>query len=322
MPSVVAHSPHADVWMADNASSDDSVEFVKNQYPSIKITENDQNYGFAEGYNQALKRIDADIYVLLNSDVEVPEDWMTPILKELAQDEQIVASMPKIQAWERKGEFEHAGASGGFIDRWGFPFCRGRMFSEVEQDEGQYNDTREVFWATGACLFIRANAFHEAGGFDGDFFAHMEEIDLCWRLKNRGHKITVCPESTVYHLGGGTLSYMSPRKTYLNFRNNLFMIYKNKQGNLLVFVWFRMLLDGIAAMKFLLGGQFAHFSAVIKAHFHFYGKLGTLSRKRKAIQPLVKSPNRTGIYQGSIVKAFFLGGSKKFSDLDQQKFEA
>lgn len=323
LPSVWEHSHDvAKVVVADNASSDDSVQFVKDNYPGIELVEMPENYGFAKGYNEALKQVEADLFVLLNSDVEVTANWIQPIAEMMAKDPSIAGCMPKIQAYHNKGFFEYAGAAGGFIDKMGFTFCRGRMFDAFEEDKGQYDDVREVFWATGAALFMRADRYLESGGLDDEFFAHMEEIDLCWRLKNQGHKIMYNGQSMVYHVGGGTLSALNARKTYLNFRNNLYLITKNDYRGVLIFkLFYRMVLDGIAAMKFLLGGKGSHFWAVIKSHFSFYGSVGTYLKKRKALKPLAKNSNRSGIYKGQVVFDSFLRGKKKFSDLDQTRFE-
>lgn len=316
LPSVTAHSAGADIWVIDNASTDDSVTFLEANYPQIKTTVNANNGGFARGYNEGLKHIDADIYVLLNSDVEVTAGWLNPIVSLMESNPEIAACQPKVKAFHRKSHFEHAGAAGGLMDKHCYTFCRGRIFDLVEADSGQYDDSREIFWATGACMFIRSVDFHEQGGFDEDFFAHMEEIDLCWRLKNKGKKIWYCSDSTVYHVGGGTLTYSSPRKTYLNFRNNLYTITKNyRAGSLFLKIWWRLMLDGIAGVKFLFSFQFSHLGAVIKAHFSFYGKLGIMLKKRKVLGQKL-SINSAGTYSGSIVWQAFVKGHKRYSELD------
>ena len=228
LPSVFAcNSSYAEIIVADNASTDDSVSFLKSKYPQIKIIQNSSNGGFAKGYNDALKLVEAEYYVLLNSDVEVTPNWIDSVIQLMDTDKSIAACQPKIRAFDDKKSFEYAGAGGGFIDKYGYPFCRGRILDTLEEDKGQYNDVREVFWATGACLFVRSECYHKVNGFDEDFFAHMEEIDLCWRLKNLGYKIMYSPNSTVFHVGGGTLNKTSPKKTYLNFRNNLILLCKN-----------------------------------------------------------------------------------------------
>ena len=316
LPSVVVNSNDATIIVADNASTDDSVSFLKENYPAIEIILNTENYGFAGGYNEALQHVKSDYYVLLNSDVEVPENWLSPLVETLSSSEDIVACQPKILAYADKTKFEHAGAAGGFIDRYGFPFCRGRIFHEVETDSSQYDIPTEIFWATGACMAIKANAFHEQGGFDADFFAHMEEIDLCWRMKNEGHKVMYVPSSTVYHLGGGTLDYMSPFKTYLNFRNNLFMLIKNQHYHFVGVFLFRMCLDGVAGVKFLLEGKPIHTFQILKAHFHFYTKFPSMWSKRKLLYKKSPNPNLSGVYKKSIVLRFFLKKTvKNFTDI-------
>ena len=247
LPNLVNHSQVATVFVADNASTDDSVDYVKINFPTVKIIVNASNGGYAKGYNDVLKQIDAEYFVLINSDIEVTAGWLSPIISLMDSDKQIASCQPKILNYNSKTKFEYAGASGGFIDNLGYPFCRGRIFDDLEQDKGQYNDAVEVFWATGACLFVRSTHFWELGGLDEDFFAHQEEIDLCWRLKNKGYKIMVQPKSVVYHVGGGTLNAGSPFKTHLNFRNNLFMLFKNLPiSSLFTTIPMRLVLDGVA----------------------------------------------------------------------------
>lgn len=298
LPSVIEHSASFEIIVADNASTDDSVSFIRNTFPSIKILQNTDNQGFAGGYNTALQHISAEYYVLLNSDVEVTPNWIKPIIDLMDSDKSIAACQPKIRSFTEKTHFEYAGAAGGYIDWLGYPFCRGRVFDTYEEDLGQYNDTKEVFWATGACMFVRASVFNEMGGFDANFFAHMEEIDLCWRIKNAGNKIFYCSNSTVFHVGGGTLHKSNPRKTFLNYRNGLAMLYKNLPSNKLFFtILLRLILDGISGIKLLLGGSFSDFFAIIKAHFAFYAMIPQLERK---------SPKEVGlIYQKSIVWEYF-----------------
>ena len=244
LPSVVSNSGEHRVMVIDNHSSDDSVSFLQSTYPQIELIYNNQNEGFAKGYNDGLEQIKGrfEYYVLLNSDVEVTPNWISPILELMEKDNSVSACQPKVLAYKNKLFFEHAGASGGYLDKNGYPFCRGRVFDDIEEDKGQYDTIEEIFWATGACMFVRSTSFHELGGFDEDYFAHMEEIDLCWRMKLHGQKIMVNPNSVVYHLGGGTLNYMSPRKVFLNFRNSLFTLYKNYRGNYLFFkiIWRNM----------------------------------------------------------------------------------
>lgn len=317
---VVDYSGCARVIVADNASSDESISFLKNNFPQVQIIQHDQNGGFAKGYNDALKQIDSKYYLLLNSDVEVTPNWLEPLVASM-EDKSIIGCQPKVRAHHNKELFEHAGAAGGFIDKNYFPFCRGRIFNEVEKDNGQHDDPMEIFWVTGAAMMIRSEVFHQCGGFDEDFFAHMEEIDLCWRIKKRGGKFIVVPDSTVYHVGGGALSYSSPRKTYLNFRNNLVMILKNHEGLWFPKMFWRMSLDGIAAAKFLFSAQFANFWAVFKSHMYIYFHLGTILKKRKAVKKSSTSFNAKGLYQGNIIWNFYGKGVKNFSDLNQRLFK-
>jgi GT2 family glycosyltransferase len=317
LPKVIACSPNAEVVVADNASSDDSVAMMRKTFPSVTIIENPSNNGYAGGYNEALAQVDADYYILLNSDIEVTPNWIEPVIKHFETDPLVAAIQPKIRAFKQRNQFEYAGAAGGYLDRLGFPFCRGRIFEECEVDNGQYDDVKEVFWASGACMFVRASVFHECEGFDELFFAHMEEIDLCWRMKNRGYKILVEPASVVFHIGGGTLSKSNWRKTYLNFRNNLELIYKNIEGKYLFrSLFMRMTLDGIAAFKFLFTNGFSHFYAIIRAHLHFYRKLPSIRQKRRKLKAVEHNRNSTGVYMGSIVADYFIRGKKTFRDLD------
>lgn len=320
LPSVIQHSKEATIWVADNCSTDDSVNWLKEHHPTIKLLQNASNGGFAKGYNDALKEICADYYVLLNSDIEVTEGWIKPCIELLESNEKIAALQPKIRAFYKKDHFEHAGAAGGFIDKNYYPFCKGRIFEIAEQDQGQYDQSSEVFWATGACLFIKANLYHQVGGLDDDFFAHMEEIDLCWRLKSRGYQIWYCADATVYHVGGGTLAYDNPKKTYLNFRNNLYLIYKNHPERIAGKMFRRMCLDGIAGAMFLLKFQFSHFWAVLKAHGSYYKHKSVLKKQRAENLQLAENRNEVGIYQQNIVFKKFLSGIKYFSELDPKDF--
>jgi GT2 family glycosyltransferase len=307
----------AEVIVADNASADDSVEFLRSRFAQVRLIVNSENLGFAEGYNVALQQIKAQYYVLLNSDIEVPENWLKPLLALMDSDQSIAACQPKILSFDNKNVFEYAGAGGGFIDRYGYPFCRGRIFQSIESDHGQYDDIQEVFWATGACMFIRADLYHNVGGFDKDFFAHMEEIDICWRLKQLGYKIMYCGQSKVYHIGGGTLDKSSPHKTYLNIRNNNIMLYKNLPASQLYSVFFvRFFLDVLAAIKFLFDGGFRHFLAVTRAHLGFYYKYKISKRKRRMIQHRHVSM----VYQGNIALDHYAKRIKKFGELDAEKF--
>lgn len=321
LPTVLEYSQGvASVYVADNCSTDDSVDFLTANFPNVHLIVNPENGGFAKGYNDALKLIKANYYVLLNSDIEVTENWISPCISVLDNDETIAALQPKVLAYHAKDKFEHAGAAGGFLDKDLYPFCRGRIFDHTEIDNGQYDTNREVFWATGACLFIRADKYHEVGGLDEDFFAHMEEIDLCWRLKSRGNKIYYCADSAIYHVGGGTLNYDNPKKTYLNFRNSLFMLTKNYGGILFFKLFKRLMMDGLAAALFIFKLQFSHFAAVFKSHMSYYGKLRTFLKKRKVEKSARKVKVTTGIYHKSIVFGSFLSGKKTFQDLDQKDF--
>jgi GT2 family glycosyltransferase len=315
LPSVVRHSAETSIVIADNASTDDSIFFLRTHFPQIKLLQFNENYGFAGGYNRALQEIDADVYVLLNSDVEVSEGWLDAPLQALKEDHNIVACQPKILSDMRREYFEHAGAAGGFIDKLGFPFCRGRVLTSLEKDSGQYNDTVDIFWATGACLFIRSEAFHQAGGFDARFFAHMEEIDLCWRLNARGHRIVCTPQSKVYHLGGGTLTVENPHKTYLNFRNNLLLLYKNlPEKSLSSTLFIRRFFDYAAMLQMLLTGNRRNAREVIRARRDFRRMRRDFLRDREENlrQAIVSLPN--GILGKSIVIQYYLFGKKRFSD--------
>ncbi len=316
LPIVIKYSKDvADIIIADNDSSDDSVEFLQSNFPDVRIIINETNGGFAKGNNDALKQVDADYYILLNSDIEVTENWIMPVIQLMETDKTIAACQPKIRSFAEKEKFEYAGAAGGYIDRFGYPFCRGRIFMSIEDDTGQYDNTTEIFWATGACLFVRAELYHKFGGLDEDFFAHMEEIDFCWRLKNFGYKIMYCPDSVVFHIGGGTLPKSSSRKTYLNFRNNFTLLYKNLPKNRVVPVFAtRLILDGVAAMKFLFEGGFRDFVAVTRAHFSFYRHFNSIRKKRKFIEQHEVS----NIYQGNIVTDHWIRKKKKFTDLEKK----
>jgi hypothetical protein len=304
-------SEQAEIWLADNGSHDDSIEFIEDNYPNIKLLKLKTNSGFAGGYNAALKGIAADNYILLNSDVEVTEYWLPPLISQLDQNN-LAACQPKILSFSNKEYFEYAGAAGGFLDKWGYPFCRGRIFDTCEKDEGQYNDSKVIFWATGACLAIKSKVFHELGGFDERFFAHMEEIDLCWRINNTGLSINYVPASEVYHLGGGTLNKSNPKKTFLNYRNSLAMMVKN----LPVIVIFpkliiRLALDGISCVKFLTEGNWQDCLAIIKAHFSFYGMIPYLIGKSKGYKR-----SSLKLYPKSIVWEYFIKGKQTYSELD------
>lgn len=283
LPKVLHNSPHGDIYVIDNASSDDSVSFLKEKFPRVKIVINDKNYGFAGGYNVGLKQIDSEIYCLLNSDVEVTENWIDPILNLFNKDSTVAAVQPKILDYNRRDYFEFAGAAGGFIDNLGFPYCRGRIFENIEKDFGQYNEETEIFWASGCCLFVRAKDFWSQNGFDARFFAHQEEIDLCWRLKNSGRKVFYTGKCSVYHVGGGTLNKQSPQKTFLNMRNNLSMLLKNMPVASLIWVLpLRLILDGVAGIYFGFKYGISHFYAVLRAHGSWYAQsYGTMKLRGK-----------------------------------------
>jgi GT2 family glycosyltransferase len=311
LPSVVNHSPEATVYVADNASTDDSINFLQQNFPQVEIIRNRENGGFAKGYNDALQKLREDLFVLLNSDVEVTQGWLPPLITEMEKDPAVAAVQPKILNFRKRDFFEYAGAAGGFIDALGYPYCRGRIFETLEKDKGQYNDTKEVFWATGACMMIRRKDFFEAGGFDEDFFAHQEEIDLCWRLFNRNQKVKAVGHSTVFHLGGGTLNSMHPRKTFLNFRNSLFVLLKNApKERILLLIFLRLILDGLAGLKFLFQLKPSHTAAILKAHFNFYLHFRKMWRKRQNLSRETKY-----YHLRSVVLAYYLQGIKTFRGL-------
>jgi GT2 family glycosyltransferase len=312
LPSVVNFSSkEATIYIADNASTDSSINYVKSSFPSIKIVKNDINGGYAKGYNDALQSIDADIYCLLNSDVEVTEDWLKPVIDIFKNEKNTAIIQPKLLDFKDKTKFEYAGAAGGFVDLYGYPYCRGRVFNHLETDQGQFNDVKEIFWASGACLFIRAEVYHQLEGFDEDYFAHQEEIDLCWRTQNIGYKIKYVGSSVVYHVGGATLKETNPHKTYLNFRNSLLNVVKNVPKKWFLFVIFsRLLLDGVAGLKFMLELRPIHTWAIVKAHFSFYKNFPKFLKKRKKIQK-----KSTYNLHTSIVWQYFILGRKKFHQL-------
>jgi GT2 family glycosyltransferase len=308
----------AEVIIADNQSTDDSLQFLKKHHPEIRVIDTGGNLGYAAGYNSALRQIDAEYYVLLNSDIEVVDNWVEPVISLMDSDGSIAACQPKILSFKDRDKFEYAGAAGGFIDQFGYPFCRGRIFQSIETDNGQYDDECEIFWATGACLFVRAKYFWEVGGLDSDFFAHMEEIDICWRLKHRGYKIMYCGKSKVYHVGGGSLDKSSPKKTYLNIRNNNTMIYKNLPHAKLYQIFLaRFFLDLMAAVKFLIDGGFRHFVAVLRALMGFYLSY----RKNKSKRREIEHREVSQIYGGNIVFDYFFKGKRFFHDLNSARFK-
>lgn len=311
LPSVVQFSSQANVYVADNASTDDSVAFVSENFPTVKIIQNKINGGYAKGYNDALLGLSEDILVLLNSDVEVTQNWLPPILSEFEKDNLLAAAQPKILDYKNKTHFEYAGAAGGFIDKFGYPYCRGRIFNTIEQDLGQFNDIKNIFWASGACLFVRKESFWKVGGLDEDFFAHQEEIDLCWRLQANGEQIKYVGSSSVYHLGGATLTSENPKKTFYNFRNSLLLLIKNAKGTS---VWWtilmRLILDGIASIQFLFQGRIKHIIAILKAHISFYTLLPKFLKKRQ------KQATGFKYFQTkSVVWDYFINKNRTFNEL-------
>jgi GT2 family glycosyltransferase len=312
LPSIVKFSSdEAEIYVADNASEDTSISYIQHHFPSVKIVKNTENGGYAKGYNDALQKINADIYCLINSDVEVTQNWLNPILSVFNTDENTAIIQPKILSFKDKTNFEYAGAAGGFIDLYGYPYCRGRVFNDIEKDRNQFNDISEIFWASGACFFIRSKVYHQLNGFDEDYFAHQEEIDLCWRTQNIGYRVKYVGNSTVFHVGGATLKETDPQKTFLNFRNSLLNVVKNVPKKWFLFVVFsRLLLDGIAGLKFMLELRPIHSLAILKAHFSFYTNFYKFLKKRKVLQ---KKPHYN--LHTSIVWQYFILGRKKFKDL-------
>ncbi|MFI5162288.1 MAG: glycosyltransferase family 2 protein [Sphingobacteriales bacterium] len=320
LPSVLASTwPALDIIVGDNGSTDGSVEFLQQNFPSVQIIQNDQNYGFTGGYNRVLEKVDADYFILLNSDVEVHDGWIEPVITLMESDPLIAAAAPKIKSFAKKQDYEHAGAAGGFIDVFGYPFCRGRMFYEIEEDKGQYEQSGEVFWASGAAMFVKKQYWVEAGGFDDRFFAHMEEIDLCWRLKNMGYKVMYCAESEVYHVGGGTLNTENPFKTFLNFRNNMLLLKNNLSTLRAIFIIsIRFWMDLLAIARFLNEGKRKDAWAISRAHqnfvVHVFKGGGPKTNKRSNLHTL------KGMYRRSIVWDFFMRKKKLFAALDPKEF--
>lgn len=312
LPSVINFSADlAEIYVADNASTDTSIQYLKTFYPSVNIIENKSNGGYAKGYNDALALVEADIYCLLNSDVAVTKNWLIPVLSVFEKELKTAIVQPKLIDLKDKNKFEYAGAGGGFVDLYGYPYCRGRVFNTLEDDTGQFNENAEIFWASGACFFIRSKTYHEIGGLDEDYFAHQEEIDLCWRAQNIGYNVKYVGSATVFHLGGATLHETNPQKTYLNFRNSLFNVVKNVPTKWFLFVLFaRLLLDGIAGLKFLFELRPIHTFAILKAHISLYKNFYKFLRKRKKLQKKQDYNLHT-----SIVWQYFILGRKKFSAL-------
>ena len=313
LPSICKYnSDFANIIVVDNASSDDSVTFLNTEYPEIETIELDKNYGFAEGYNKAMEMVNYPYVVLLNTDVRVTENWLVEPLDFLEKNGDYAACQPKILDEKEPTKFEYAGASGGYIDRFGYPFCRGRIFDDLEVDAGQYDSVKDVFWASGAALFVRRELYLEVGGLDASFFAHQEEIDLCWRLLNMNYKIACIPQSTVFHLGGASLDKMNPKKTFLNFRNNLVMLLKNLPVYALPIIFIRMVLDGVAGVKFISEGKFSHCWAIVKAHFSFYSRIPSVLLNRKKT---IKISNSL-MYSKSILVEYFIKKNKTYSSLN------
>jgi len=326
LPALLAHADGHPVYVADGASADNSVAFVRKNFPSVRLIELPQNEGYAGGYNRALDVIratdgDFTYYALVNSDIEVTPGWLSPILSVMDANPNVVACQPKILSYQQRELFEHAGAAGGFVDWLGYVFCRGRVFATFEADQGQYDDNRPVFWATGACLFVRANVFHLTGGFDAAFFAHMEEIDWCWRVQRLGYEVWACGLSAVYHVGGGTLHKSNPQKTYLNYRNSLFMLYKNwpADGWLWGKILLRLVLDGLSSLLFLKVGPWRDVIAIIRAHFAFYGRLPQLHRQRRAL--LRQQVTVPALFPQSIVRDYFAKGLRTYTSIVQDEAE-
>lgn len=315
LPQVVENSANVDIVVVDNCSTDGSVEFIRGNFINVIILQLDNNYGFAGGYNRALKVLDYDYVILLNSDVAPKKRWIEPLIATLEHDESIAVVVPKILDYKSPNLFEYAGAAGGFIDYLGYPYCRGRVFDTIEVDFGQYNDSVELFWASGAAFAVKRDVYLSVGGLDEDFFAHQEEIDLCWRIQKWGYKIQYMPQSCIYHLGGGTLSQGNPRKTYLNFRNGLFMILKNQHSHLYKTLFTRMLLDGVAALKYLLTLDTANFVAIVKAHIAFYIRFPLFYKKRRELMRQSGEHQVNHVFQKSIVYCYYLLRKRTYNEL-------
>lgn len=320
LPGIIATTPTTGdygIFVIDNASTDDTQEYLKQFSSKINIIKVAVNKGFTNGYKVGLSQIDADIFCMISSDVQISENWLEPVIELFDQDSKIGVIQPKIKSFHRRNEFEYAGAAGGFIDKDGYPFCRGRIFYTLEEDNGQHEENMEIFWASGACFFVRADLYLESGGLDDDFYAHMEEIDLCWRLKNRGYKIMACPKSEVYHMGGAVIAYGSPQKVYRNHRNNLIMMFKNYPKNV-VFgkIIKRLFMDALAFANMIMRGEVKASFSIVSAHWNFFYHLPMWIKRRKETQSWVVKHCKTGVFPKSIVSEYFIKGNKKFSDLD------
>jgi len=323
LPKIIAESKDQyDVFVVDHASTEPLGDYIAANFPEVHLIRLNENHGFSWGYAQALNQIEAKYYILLSADFEVTNDWFRPLHQAMENNPNMAACQPKIRYYKDRAYFEYAGAAGGFKDTWGYLFCRGRIFEDLEKDNGQYNDDREIFWASGGCFVARADIYHQLGGLDPDLFAHMEEVDLCWRMKNAGYEIGYIADSTVFHVGGSVISYGSPQKTFYNFRNSLVLLLKNESASTIFWlIPLRLCLDGIAGVQLLLKGQVKNVLAIIRAHFSFYGHLGMWLQKRKAVSLLKSdSPNRKGIFHKSIIIQYFLKGKKKFTDLNEKDF--
>lgn len=317
LPGVIANCDRAEVYVVDNNSSDDSVAFLAQNFKDVKLICFDENHGFTKGYNLALKQIDAVYYVLLNSDIEVTAHWISPVIDFMNEHPETAACQPKIKDYHNKEKFEYAGGAGGYLDTLGYPYCRGRLFDTLEDDKGQYDDVAQIFWASGACLFIRSEVFHEQEGFRDEFFAHMEEIDLCWRINLSGKKIYCIPQSTVYHVGGGTLSKSNPRKTYLNFRNNMAMLFVNSQASALIWkLPLKFVLDWLAAIKFWKDNSYDHFKAVVQAHYDFLGNWSNNMALRRKLHTSNSKTPLTPALKGFLPWQYFVLNKRNYADLD------
>ena len=320
LPNVIENSQleGVEVIVADNASTDNSLEVLKTEFPHTPTIILEDNYGFAGGYNRALAQVEAEYYLLLNSDVEVTKGWLTPLIEALDNDKNVASVMPKILDYKNKSYFEYAGAAGGFIDTYGYPYCRGRMFYNVEEDKGQYNTPTDVFWTTGCCMLIRSSVYNELNGLDEDFFAHQEEIDLCWQIKNRGYRLQCLPQSTVYHVGGASLNMGHPRKTFLNFRNNLLMLYKNlPEDKLHKVIAVRFILDGIAGVRFIFTDGIKHTMAVVKAHQEYRKLLPKFKKKRAILEQKRKQERHPEMLESLMMNYFYMKGVRTFKEMMQ-----
>ncbi|MBL7765278.1 MAG: glycosyltransferase family 2 protein [Chitinophagaceae bacterium] len=322
-PELIAQSQgRYDVVLIDNASTDDTAAYVAQHFTEVHIVRIPVNHGFAHGYYEGLKQIQAKYYVLLSADFEITPNWFQPLHQLMEKHPDIAACQPKIKYYKDKSKFEYAGAGGGFIDTWGYLFCRGRIFFTLEEDKGQYDNTLEVFWASGGCMFVRADLYHQLGGLDAELYAHMEEVDLCWRMKNAGYRIAYCGSSTVYHIGGSVISYGSPQKIFYNYRNSLILLLKNLPASRLIWLLpFRLILDGVSGVRSILGGNFKEVKAILKAHWSFYRHFGLWYRKRKVSQSLITTPSGGGIYPKSIIAEYFIRKKTEYHQLDTAGWE-